>query len=337
MTWYIPLLGIVFFLSIAATKQYICMAQTKGMMDRPNHRSSHLLPTPRGGGVVFVGVWILTLLGLVFTQKVSLSLACYYGIPVILLALVGFLDDLYGLSGKLRILVQAGCAIVALFFLGRIPLLHLSYVSLSWPYLNELLAFFLLLWSINLCNFMDGMDGIATAEALFVLIPGVGFLYAVGFAEVIALVGILIAGLLGFLWWNRPCAKVFMGDIGSTMLGLMILLTALYAQVHAEVPLFLWLMLYGVFLFDATATLLRRILRGEKWYEAHRKHAYQRLHQAGWSHTQVLQGLCALNTVLFLLTIGAYYFPHQAAVFSSVEVILLGILYIRIEKIKPMN
>lgn len=337
MVWYVPLLVMIFALSIFITQRYIRFAQQKGLIDQPNHRSSHTLPTPRGGGIVFVSLWLFALAALAIGQKISLGLAFYYALPTGILALVGFIDDTYSLSGKHRFLIQAGCAVLALSLLGSLPVLDFSFFTIPYPYFNEIFAFFLILWSINLFNFMDGMDGFATSEALFIFIPGSLFLLEIGAMEEAAILAMLVMGLLGFFYWNRPRAKVFMGDIGSTSLGLVIPLTALYAQIHYNTPVILWIMLYGVFLFDATVTLLRRILHGEKWYEAHRKHAYQRLHQAGWSHGQVLMGLMCLQTWILAITGFTYYFQENAAILAFSEVGLLAIVYLWIEKTKPMN
>ena len=179
------------------------------------------------------------------------------------------------------------------------------------------------------------MDGFAGTEAVFVLVIGSLLVYlSHGFALSYALWALVVL-ILGFLVWNRPKAKIFMGDVGSASLGFIILLSGLVAQKYNQVPFILWLMLYGVFLFDATVTLIRRFLKGEKWHEAHRKHAYQRLNQAGWSHGKVMLGLVLINSIISVLVLIAYYHDFLTPYLFTVELAMFIVIYLRIEKLKP--
>ena len=330
------LLITLFLLSIVATRFYISIAAKKGLLDIPNHRSSHVTPTVRGGGLVFVGLWLLTLVVLKIFNSITFAVFIFYLVPTALLTILGFVEDNYTLAARWRFLIQIIVAIISLAIIGNIADFNLGFFVLSWSIINLVLAFLAILWSINLFNFMDGTDGFAATEAIFILLLSCLFFYLTGVVMVSYVLLVLVILIGGFLVCNWPKAQVFMGDVGSTPLGLIIVITALYAQKYYHIPIILWMMLYGVFLFDATITLVRRILHGERWYQAHKNHAYQRLHQAGFSHLQILCGLIVINVIITILAFLAFQFSYLITYLVLLEFILLGILYIIIEKYKPM-
>jgi Fuc2NAc and GlcNAc transferase len=154
-----------------------------------------------------------------------------------------------------------------------------------------------IVWLTNLYNFMDGIDGIAAVEAITVGLAGA--LLLAGREPSLALVALVVAGAAGgFLVWNWPPAKLFMGDVGSGFLGYIFGGLALASENVGALPALLWLVLLGPFFVDTTLTLLRRIARGERWWAAHRTHAYQRAVQAGWSHRRVTTLVAALSAAL---------------------------------------
>lgn len=327
---------LTFALSLGLTKQYINYAIKKNILDTPNHRSSHTIPTPRGGGVVFTALWMLVvfLLSLFHVLSWPITLALLPGCS--LLAVVGLLDDFYSLSAKQRIFVHLAAAMLIVIFSHGLNYFTLGQSVYHLGFIESVLVVFLITWSINLFNFMDGTDGIAAVESLFVLLPYAFFLQQTNHHG-LALSSILLAlGILGFLVLNFPPAKVFMGDVGSAFLGFVIISIPLIAQKTAGISIFLCFILYGFFLFDSTITLARRFFAKEKWYEAHRSHAYQRLHQAGWSHKKLLFGVIVINSILTTLAIWGFYVPNMQAYLLTVAIILLVAAYTLIERKKPM-
>lgn len=282
---------LLFFVVVVAVWQFQKLASRAGLIDKPNQRSSHTIAKPRAGGLIFISAWLIWC----FFSPTPPYLLWLIGPSVILIAAIGFLDDRFTLSAKWRLLVQ--------FIATGVFLLQLH---LSPPLF--IISYACTLWSINLFNFMDGTDGIASVEAITVLGGISVFLWQIGAThESLVALG-LVVSVLGFIVWNWPPAKIFMGDVGSTSIGFMIPALSLVAYTHYHLSLMPICILYGVFFFDATVTLIRRIARGEKWYQAHRSHAYQRLHQAGFSHKQVLYCVIALN--VFLITLGYIAFAN---------------------------
>lgn len=268
------------------------------MIDIPNERSSHKVPTPRGGGLgivmtVFIGVALLRFMNVIDN---SLALALFIGGIV---ALIGYIDDRKGLSPLVRAFVHLASASLGLLFVGGMPPLDFGFTIIEWGWIGNIVAVVGIVWMINLYNFMDGIDGLAGSEAVIVF--GIaGLLLSVAGLAGLSLVCTMFAGAsLGFLFWNWPPAKIFMGDVGSGFLGYSIAIVAI-ASGKQGFSLWIWLILLVVFVVDATVTLLRRALHGEKWYQPHRSHAYQHLTQNWGSHLRVT--LCILVINLFWLT-----------------------------------
>lgn len=326
----------LFVLAIVVLGFFRKYAYHKNLLDTPNERSSHTIPTPRGGGLVFIILWLAFLCVCVLFKSISLMLFLTFFLGSSIVAVISYIDDNYSLKASLRLLFQSLAAILALIFIGRINSLDFGFFNISLVWMIMLLLFLAIVWSINLFNFMDGLDGFSTMEALFVLSIGGILIYLKGGYELAYILWALIAVLLGFLCWNWPKAKIFMGDVGSATLGLIIMVAGILAQKYYQIPFILWLMLYGVFLFDATVTLVRRILRKEQLYLAHRNHAYQRLNQGGWSHKQVLFGLVTVNIIIGFLVLLAYKYPTLMVYFSIIELLVLILIYYLIEKRKAM-
>ncbi|RUR12762.1 glycosyltransferase family 4 protein [Legionella sp. km772] len=304
-------------------------------MDKPNERSLHHVPKVRGGGLIFISLFLCALPWLGSIYQVSLIEQSVLFISVFLIALISFCDDLYNLSAKPRFAVQ--CLIAGLISLTAKPeSLNFVLFSISNPYLIIGLTFFITLWAINHFNFMDGLDGFCGSQALFLF-----FAYSLLFGMVGALFYhdlclILIFGLIGFLVFNFPPAKLFMGDVGSATLGFISFYIALIAQQKYAIPLLYWFILNALFLFDATLTLLRRIQKKEKWFAAHRKHAYQRLKQYGLSTRLILLGQLLIN-LSFLM--GVFLIKNKSLPPYWVLPILFLVLiisYLIIEKLYPM-
>lgn len=291
------------------------------VFDRPNERSSHAVAKPRGGGLALIP---LVLLGWIAWAAWSGNAPAGFWQVVpgaLLLAAVSWVDDLRGLPAGLRLAAQAAAVALGLsgfsgmgwVFQGLLP-----------PLLDGLAAALLWLWFINLFNFMDGIDGISGVEALSV---GVGLTLAAGLAglapDLSALPLLLAAGMLGFLFWNWPPARLFLGDVGSVplgyLLGWLLLLTAAQGQwaVALILPLY--------YLADASLTLAKRTLRGAKIWRAHREHAYQRAVQGGLSHGAVTSRVLLCNALLVAcaaLAAAGRPWPALAGALLAVAVLL---------------
>ena len=214
----------------------------------------------------------------------------------LLVAAVGFIDDRIKVSPAVRLVVHLGAALWAVVWLGGLPPVRIAGETLQLGWAGSALAVLGIAWTLNLFNFMDGIDGIAASEAVFVGFGAALLTLPDGKSVQVASVGLVLgAASAGFLLWNWPPAKIFMGDVGSGYLGYVIGVLGLVAGRGNSAALWVWLILGGVFFVDATVTLLRRILRGDRVYEAHRSHAYQWLARRWRSHRSVTIAVTAVN------------------------------------------
>lgn len=305
------------------------IAIRKSIMDIPNDRSSHTVPTPRGGGVAVAVAWFLGLTCFFIEDKIEKNLfyALLSGLP---LTLIGFADDIFDLKPGVRFLVQFLCAAATLFFLGGLSTIDYGPSTIDYRLLLTPFAFIAIIWSINLFNFLDGIDGYIGTEVIFI---GVSLTVLTG--NQIGL--LLVAATAGFLIWNWPKAKIFMGDVGSTLLGFSIAMLAIYHQNNLSLSIPVWLILTSVFWFDATITLFRRMRNKEKLSEAHRKHAYQRIVQAGFSHQRTTLWALVLNVIGFVLAYLADIYKTYSLVFLCVDIILLYLVMLWIDKKKAFE
>ena len=280
-------------------------ALSRSLMDIPNGRSSHSVPTPRGGGVAIVLTYLVTLVLVAFAGWVSWSAA----LPLLgagaLIAVVGFLDDHGHIAARWRLLAHFGAALWALLWMGGLPTISLVGVEVDLGWLGHVLAAFYLVWMLNLYNFMDGIDGIASIEAVCACAGACLVYWLTGHENLMIAPMLLAVAVLGFLYWNFPPARIFMGDAGSGFLGVVIGILSLQAAWAAPEMLWVWLILLGVFIVDATFTLGRRLLRGDKVYEAHRSHAYQYASRLAGRHLPVTLTVMAIN-LLWLLPIALF-------------------------------
>jgi Fuc2NAc and GlcNAc transferase len=317
------------------------LALKRSWLDIPNERSSHTVPTPRGGGVAIAlallgGLSIATALGWVSRP---------FGIGVVvggsLVAAIGWIDDRRSVGVVKRIIVHLAAAIVGVMLLGGVPSVRFGAEVIHLGPAGSVLAVLFVAWCVNLYNFMDGIDGIAGTEALFVGIVAGAFSLSAGSvgsgASGIALVAFIVAAAaLGFLLWNWAPARIFMGDAGSGLLGYVYGILAIASERSGSLPISLWFLLLGVFIFDATVTLVRRLLNRETWYSAHRSHAYQRLVISGWSHQRVVCGVVAVNVVLATLVLLAWRRPALFLPCVVAGVFLLSVIYMLIDRRRPM-
>lgn len=280
---------VVFLLSFGMTYLLRIYAIKKNVIDIPNARSSHSLPTPRGGGVAIV---------LAFLAVLAFAGLWLFFTAGLLVALIGWLDDHGHVNSFIRLFVHMIGAVLVMYFVGGLPLFSLFGVEQDWGLVGDLIAVFGIVWILNLYNFMDGIDGIAGVEAVTSAgVAGLILWFLFGLYEQAWLHFYLAAACLGFLVWNWPPAKIFMGDSGSGFLGLMLGALAIYSASFVAEMLWVWLILLGVFIVDATFTLIRRLLRGDKVYEAHRSHGYQYASRLYGAHKPVTLSVLTINLV----------------------------------------
>jgi UDP-N-acetylmuramyl pentapeptide phosphotransferase/UDP-N-acetylglucosamine-1-phosphate transferase len=273
-------------LTCLTTRLLIPILVRREILDRPNERSSHRVPTPRGGGIAVIGSILLAWAVLARTESVPSGV---FGIVLgaVLLGAVSWFDDLRGLSPVVRLLAQATAVAIGILVLpGPGDLLYLAAIGLVW------------IWWINLFNFMDGIDGLAGSEAAAI---GAGLLLfasvGAGADPMLRTLAAAVAGAaVGFLVWNWAPARIFLGDVGSVPLGYLLGFLLLGLAVCGYWKIALVLPLY--FLADATITLARRLLRGERVWEAHREHFYQQAVRRSLGHAAVVERVVAADLVL---------------------------------------
>lgn len=320
-------LFVIFISSFIITYLVKEFAIKKSIMDIPNDRSSHSVATPRGGGLAIAITWFAGITFLFFTNNIETNL--YFALlSGILISIISFIDDIYNLSSTPRLIVQALCAGIALYFVGGLQKLDIGFYIIENKFILTALAFVGIIWFINLFNFIDGIDGYTASETIFVT---VAFFILTG--ENTSLV--LAFSALGFLFWNWQKAKIFMGDIGSTLLGFTIIILAIYYQNTNKVNLIYSLILTSVFWFDATHTLFKRFLNKEKLSQPHRKHFYQRIVQSGFSHQKTVLYAMFINLILFSLLYVTTINNKLILISFLINLLLLFIVSKLIDKRKP--
>jgi UDP-N-acetylmuramyl pentapeptide phosphotransferase/UDP-N-acetylglucosamine-1-phosphate transferase len=279
-----------FLVSFASVRAAIAYAHRRGMLDAPGQRRSHSIPTPRGGGIgIVLGVLVgMPAAMLLLPPSPGAVVVGAFTVGVIAIAAIGWLDDHGSLPIRPRLAIQL---IATVLFCLAVA----GQTSSLWWAVPLVLAG---VWCINLHNFMDGIDGIASLQAIVfgaatALIAVEAGAFGIGIAA-----ACLDLAAVGFWYFNRSPARIFMGDVGSATVGFIVF--ALTAMLWAWRTDLLWpeLILSSAFVIDATLTLLVRILRGARWYTPHREHLYQWLVRRGLSHTRVAGGYLVWNLAI---------------------------------------
>lgn len=289
------LLIAIVILSLTLTWGVRHYAIAKNIIDCPNHRSSHTKPTPRGGGVAFILSFLMAVPFIGYAGFLSVPVSIAILGAGLCVAILGFLDDRRHIPASFRLLGHLCAAVFAMYCLGGMPSISFFGWMVPSGLLLNSLAVIYLVWLINLYNFMDGIDGIASIEALCVCLSGVFLYWLNGDYALISLPLALTSAVIGFLWWNFPPARIFMGDAGSGFLGVILGILSIQAAGVASQFFWGWLILLGVFIVDTAVTLLFRLLRGCKIYEAHCSHAYQQAARRLGSHLGVSLGVLVIN------------------------------------------
>lgn len=330
--------GLTFLVSLGLTGMIRGYALKKRLLDLPNHRSSHTMPTPRGGGLAIVLTFALVLLGL-FSKDYLSGSACWAMLSGgLLVAVVGWVDDCGHVAAGWRLMLHGLAVALGLSWLGGVPAFVLAGVLIPAGMALNCVAGLGLVWLLNLFNFMDGIDGLAAMEAAFVaLAAAVILLCQVGWGQDVRLLAFFAMSCLGFLAWNWPPAKIFMGDVGSGFLGYALGMAAVLTVQSGALTLPVWLILLAAFWVDATLTLLGRILQGERWWESHCSHAYQRAARRYGSHKTVTLAVLAINTFWLLpLAFGAAVRPGSGWLLVLVAVLPLVLLVQRERSLSGM-
>jgi Fuc2NAc and GlcNAc transferase len=287
--------------AFAATTSVRRNARRLGVIQAPNERSSHTIPTPSGGGVGIVFGGTIACASAIAPSPWPLGLGLEIALAI---AAIGFVDDRRPLPARYRLFAQL--VLVAIALGVCVPLDALTaQVGLPLPAaLVATLALIVAIYWINLFNFMDGIDGIAGSQAIFMCCAAALLAYlhlpsVTSEPPFWMLLGVA-AATFGFLLLNWPPAKIFMGDAGSTYLGFMLVFLGLLTIAAGSVSLAQWAILAAAFAADATVTLARRLARRERVFEAHRRHAYQHLSRRWGSHRPVTLTFIAVNVIWLL-------------------------------------
>lgn len=282
MSHYAPLVAVS--VTIFTVTALLSSKFGRGIQDIPNERSLHSAPTPRIGGL---GLMAGVLAGWGMLADIP---AWWLLVPLVGLVAISLLDDIYSLPVSRRLLVQALAAVVVITGLGVFT--HIGV-------LVGLISLLLVVWLTNLYNFMDGANGLAGGMALF----GFGFLGVAAWSaedEVFAMMSFVVStSAIGFLFFNFPKAKVFMGDAGSIPLGFLAAVFGVWGWMRGLWPVWFPFLVFSPFVVDASVTLAKRGLRGAKVTEAHREHYYQRVIQMGLGHQNL-----ALSEYVLMSAVG---------------------------------
>ena len=283
----VPLV-MAFIVSAVLTRRFCDPTSRFHLLDHPNERSLHSRPTPRTGGIA---IFFALVVAIVFWSLGNSVTASHYGLGAGagLIAALSFLDDRKGLPVRVRL---PGHLLAATFLvIGglSLPMFSLPGMVWHWPvWLGVVLTLLFLIWMINLYNFMDGMDGFAAGMAVIGFGTFAVLGYLVNNPDFLLLNLMIVSAAAGFLLFNIPPARIFMGDTGSSLLGLLAGGLSIWGAREAVFPFWVAVLVFSPFIVDATVTLVRRLLRRERVWLAHKTHYYQRLVQLGWGHRKTV-------------------------------------------------
>jgi UDP-N-acetylmuramyl pentapeptide phosphotransferase/UDP-N-acetylglucosamine-1-phosphate transferase len=287
MTWIV--IAVPFLLSAWLTWRFANPASRFYIIDHPNERSLHVQPTPRSGGVAIlfavIAGWVLQ----VGWSGNPQGLPLWSGLTLFIVATVSFLDDHHHVSVIYRLvshIVAAGLLLVGGLSLQVIGLPGVDWALSAW--IGACLSLLFVVWMINMYNFMDGMDGFAGGMAVSGFVTFSIFGWLAGHEQYATVSAVTAAAAAGFLCFNFPPARIFMGDIGSSTLGLLAAMFSLWGAKDGVFPFWIALLVFSPFMADATVTLLRRLWKRELIWEAHKSHYYQELVQSGWGHRKTV-------------------------------------------------
>lgn len=289
-----------FIVTVLLTAAIRFYALRRGLLDTPGERSSHTLPTPRGGGLaIVIVVFAAILLVLKLTNSSSVGALTVVCCGALLVAAVGFWDDHGHVRSDVRLSLHLLVGVAFVLLLPRFSITLFS-VDIASGIVGVCILALTVAWYINLFNFMDGINGIAALEAVFIFSSYALLANRFAAPELTVPMLCVAASVAGFALWNFPRANIFMGDVGSGFLGALIIGFLFLLSAAGEGLFYAGLLLSGVFVVDASLTLLCRLCRAEPVHQAHRTHAYQHAARQYHSHVVVTLAVQAINIVWLL-------------------------------------
>ncbi len=277
---------------------FVAMWARMHQLDIPNERSSHTVPTPRGGGIAIVMTSLLACLVLWRSGHMATGLAVALLLGGSIVAIIGHIDDRRNIPALPRFVAQIIAALSALICIGGVGALPVGACMWQPGIAGWLIGLVGLVWMINLTNFMDGIDGLVASHTIFVGVAGAALLWLCGAPGEAAFMLLLASAAAGFLVFNWPPASIFMGDVSSGFLGLVIGIVAIETAGH--VNMWAWGLLLTPLMADATVTRAVRIWRYGDWFGAHRSHVYQRLSRKFGAHAPVVHAYWLVSLAIFL-------------------------------------
>ncbi|MDX1641489.1 MAG: glycosyltransferase family 4 protein [Balneolaceae bacterium] len=321
------------------TGWFIKYARLRRITDVPTERSSHTIPTPRGGGIGFVFITVIAFT-IYFVWEGLLTSPTFITMLVAIsaIACLGWFDDRNDLSQKVRLSVQLLAALGVIFFIDGLDTFFLPYIS--YVQLGFTGTFFGLLWITgvtNIYNFMDGVDGIASVQALSASFGWIIFSFIWNEPILLTVNLFIFVSVLSFLVYNWSPARIFMGDVGSVYLGFLFgimpfLAGALSDELTVGMTIWIGALVLWPFLFDGTFTLFRRLRNGENVFEAHRTHLYQRLNIIGWSHSKI--STLYLTFSLITTLIALFYIHEKDTIRLLLLILLLALSFIYVKTVQ---
>ena len=305
----------------------------KNILDFPNERSSHLTPTPRGGGIAIVITFILSLLAFYITGLIESNLAFALIGGGIGIASVGYWDDVSSVNARIRIIAHSLAAFWVIYWIGELTILNFGIINISLQSFSILFTIVSIVWCINFYNFMDGLDGLAGTEGVFVSLIAGTALWLTGAYSLSLVMWLLVAAIAGFTVWNWPPAKIFLGNVGSEFLGFTFATLGLYTVKKGILSITFWWLILAVFFCDATFTLLYRIYKGKPWYCAHKEHAYQHLISHGATHKKITLSIASINIFILLpMALLSLYYPLTSLWFLLTTIVSLFLTWVWVKK-----
>lgn len=324
-------------LSWYAVNRLIVILTERQVIDTPNDRTLHKGSIPRGGGLAIVA---LILLSLAVIGALSMRYFMFAGIFISVLAWssLSWLDDRFDLSPQRRWFVQCVFATLSVMAFGVVDTVHLSnerYLLL--PIVGFLISIIGVLWLTNLYNFMDGMDGLAASQTIIASSTLVFWFWQYGDQSLAIISLVLASASYGFLLHNWHPAKIFLGDVGSVTIGAFFSTMLLIAVSRYDMPVISFIILFGVFVADASLTILKRLIQREKIWLPHRSHYYQRLAALGFSHSKIVIGLIVMMTISSLIATTTLIYRDTILIGLILEVAILLICAAFVEYLERNN
>jgi len=302
------------------------------ILDISNNRSSHDIPTPKGGGISIVTILFGTLIVL---KSFNIIESPFFNSALIglgIVAFIGIIDDFKSLPISIRAISYIIASTLSVYLIGGFSNLSINHYSFNFIHSGFILSVLFIVWLTNLYNFMDGTDGFAGIQTICVSIFSGLLLYFSIQPSYAILLFCLAASTVGFLYWNWAPARIFMGDVGSCTIGFLFGLLSIYTVKIEIVAISVWLILLAPFICDATYTLLKRIANREKWYEAHNSHAYQKIYQMGVSHSKLAMGLLFMNLlVIWPIAYVAHTYNNLEFAMIILSYIVLGAIWLTVQ------